>query len=193
MSFSVLGYDLTLSEVITLFCSLFLSVFYAVKTHGLKNVIKEVLDMNYKFKTLQSVEPTKGQTFSSTKPVYRLNKATGELENTGETVDLQAVIDSCIDTALSRALDRLMPKVEEAQDVVQLDVMREDLDLAMETCNRAEEYREKYNLPDDYSVNDIFAHVAKEADILKAKIDTFQAMKKQEVDNEKKKIVKADE
>ena len=146
--------------------------------------------MNYKFKTVQSVQETKGQTFQTTKPVYRLNKATGELEDTGETVDLQEVINSCIDTALSRALDRLMPKVEQAEDVAQLDVMREDLDFAMETCNRAEEYREKYNLDDSLSVTDIYDYVAKQADLLKAKIDTAQAVSKQKegVENETKTV-----
>lgn len=139
--------------------------------------------MNYKFKTQQSVEPTKGQTFETTKPVFRLNNATGELEKTDEVVDLQEVINSCIDSALDRALDRLMPKVQNAEEMAELDTMREDLDFAMETSNLAEEYREKYNLPESYSINDIFAHVAKEAEILKAKIDTAQAMKKEVKDN----------
>ena len=52
----------------------------------------------------QSVEPTEGQTFETTKPVYRLNNATGELEKTDEVVDLQEVINSCIDSALDRAV-----------------------------------------------------------------------------------------
>lgn len=143
----------------------------------------------YKFKTESSVEETKGQNFSPTKPVYRLNKATNELEKTDETADLQEVINSCIDTALDRALDRLLPKIQEAEDVAQLDVMREDLDFAMEACNRAEEYREKYNLDDSLSVNEIYAHVAKQAEILKAKIDTAKSIK----EHEEIKEVKVDE
>lgn len=182
MQFSVFGYDLTLSELIALGCSLFLTVFYAVKTRGLKNIIKEVVEYmkTYKFKTESSVEETKGQNFSPIKPVYRLNKATNELEKTDETVDLQELINSGIELALDRALDRLLPKIQEAEDVAQLDVMREDLDFAMEACNRAEEYREKYNLDDSLSVNEIYAHVAKEAEILKAKIDTAKSIKEQE-------------
>lgn len=182
MQFSVFGYDLTLSELIALGCSLFLTVFYAVKTRGLKNIIKEFVEYmkTYKFKTESSVEETKGQNFSPTKPVYRLNKATNELEKTDETVDLQELINSGIELALDRALDRLLPKIQEAEDVAQLDVMREDLDFAMEACNRAEEYREKYNLDDSLSVNEIYAHVAKEAEILKAKIDTAKSIKEQE-------------
>lgn len=142
--------------------------------------------MNYKFKTQQSVEPSKGQTFETTKPVYRLNKATGELEKTEDVVDLQEVVNSCIDTALDRVLDRLMPKVQEAQDVAQLDTMREDLDFAMEVCNRAEEYREKFNLDDSLSVSDIYDHVAKEAELLDVKIKQAQATKKEVKDEAQK-------
>lgn len=139
--------------------------------------------MNYKFKTQQSVEATKGQIFDETKPVYRLNNATGELEKTDEVVDLQEVINSCIDSALDRALDRLLPKMQNAEDLAELDTMREDLDFAMETSNLAEEYREKYHLPESYSINDIFAYVAKQAEVLKAKIDTAQAVKKEVLEN----------
>lgn len=148
--------------------------------------------MNYNFKTQQSVEPTKGQTFPTTKPVYRLNKATGRLEETEEVIILQDVIDSCLETCLDRTLDRLMPKIQASEDLAQLDTMRDDLDFAMETCELAEQYREKYKLPDSYSVNDIFDHVAKEAEILKAKIETVQATKK-EVKNETKETVQKSE
>lgn len=189
-----LGYDIAISELCTVAVSLFLAVFYAVKTGNVKNLIKEVSEMKYKFRTQQTVEPTEGQTFPETKPVYRLNKATGELEKTDEVVDLQEVINSCVDTALDRALDRLLPKVQEAEDIVELDTMREDLDFAMQACDLAEEYREKYNLPESYSVNEIYAHVAKEAEILKAKIETAQSMNKpkEEVQNETEKAVEND-
>lgn len=188
-SFSLFGYDFSISEVITLFCSIFLTCFYAVKTGGLKNLLKECVEMNYKFKTQKDVWQSKGQSFETTKPVYRLNKATGELELTDETVDLQEVINSCLDSALDRVLDRLMPKVQEVEDVAELDTMREDLDFAMQTCDLAEEYREKYNLPETYSVQDIFNEVAKKAEILKAKVDTYQALKKGVNKDEKKETI----
>lgn len=190
MNFSFFGYDLTLSELIASCCSLFLVCFYAVKTHGLKNIIKEVLSMMYKFKTNQSVEQSTGQDFPVEKDVYRLNKATNELEKTGEKVNLQEIINSCIETALDRALDRLMPKVEQEKDIVDLELMREDLDVAMEVSNRAEEYRSKFNLPDNYSINDIFNHVSLEAEKLDTKLKTVQEMKKTEViKNEEKEII----
>lgn len=195
MQFSIFGYDFTLSELIALGCGLFLTVFYAVKTHGLKNIIKEVLKMNYIFKTLQSVEESEGQTFATEKPVYRLNKATGKLEMTDEKVDLQALIESSLDNALNKVLDRLIPKVEQAEDLAELDVMRDDLDIAMEVSNRAEEYRERFKLPDSYSINDIYNHVAKQADILKAKIDTVKSMQfknKEGFEDEKKDVEKSE-
>lgn len=193
MSFSIFGYDFTLSELITLSMSVFLTCFYAIKTGGLKKLIKEVVAMNYKFKTVETVEETKGQTFSSTKPVYRLNKANGELELTDDTIDLQALINSCIDTALDRTLDRLLPKVEQAEDIMELDLMREDLDMAMQVSNVAEEYRSKLGLSDSLSMNDIFNEVSKQAEILKAKIDTAQNIKKELKSDEKKETIKESE
>lgn len=186
MCFNLFGYDFTLSELIALGCSLFLTAFYAVKTHGLKNIIKEVLSMMYKFKTYESVDPlkSKGQTFDKFAPVYRLNKATGELEETDEVVDVQAVVDSCLETALDRSLDRLLPKVETAEDVAELDLMREDLDEAMNVCNLAEEYKKSLKLDDKLSVEEVFSEVAKKAELLKARIDTVKALKEAK-DNEK--------
>lgn len=185
-TFSLFGYDFSVSEIVTLFCSIFLTCFYAIKTGGLKNLLKECVDMNYKFKTQKNVVQSKGQTFETTKPVYRLNKATGELEITDEIVDLQEIIDSCLDSALACVLDRLLPRVQEVEDVAELDTMREDLDFAMQTCELAEEYREKYKMPETYSVQDIFDEVAKRAEILKAKVDTYQALKKGVNKDEKK-------
>lgn len=185
MNFSIFGYDFTLSELIAVFCSLFLCCFYAVKTRGLKNIIKEVFEMMYKFKTISSVPKTVGQEFPTTKPVYRLNKATGMLEETGDVIVLQEVIDSCLDQVLDRTLDRLMPKVEEANDVAQYDEMIDDLDVAMEVANKAEFYRDKLGLADNLSINDIFNAVNLEAEKLKTKIDTVQALKN-DIDSEKK-------
>lgn len=194
MNFTLFGYDFTLSEFIAIACSLFLSLFYAVKTHGLKNIIKEVLDMMYNFKTLKSVAPDKekGQTFSKTQPVYRLNKATGELELTDEVVNIQAIIDSCLDTCLDRALDRLLPKVEEQKDIADLELMREDLDVAMQGTVLAEKYKAQYNLDPKMSLEDVFAYVSNQAEILKAKIDTAKQISEEVKDDAQKNVEKSE-
>ena len=185
MSFSIFGYDFTISECLTVICSIFLTVFYAVKTGGLKNLIKEVVHMNYKFRTLQTREEPKGQTFEKTAPVYRLNKATGELEKTDDVVVLQDVIDSGLETCLSKALDRLLPEVEQAEDIIQLDTMRDDLDYAQSVCDRAEEYKEKLGLDPSLSVSDVFAKFAEEAEKISQKIKDYQKSKSEEVKDEK--------
>lgn len=149
--------------------------------------------MLYKFRTEQSVDTNKefkGQTFEKTQPVYRLNQATGELEKTDEVVDLQAVIDSCLETCLDRALERLMPKVETSEDVATLDLMRDDLDMAMEVCNIAEEYKEKYNLDASMSMEHVFDFVSKQAEALKTKIDA--ASKKEEIDVQTEDVEKSE-
>lgn len=53
------------------------------------------------------------------KPVYRLNKTTGELEETGEVVDISELIDSSRDAALKACLERFFPEEEDADSVLE--------------------------------------------------------------------------
>lgn len=191
---NIFGYEIAIFDLIQ-FCGLFfVSFVYVVRTGNIKKFIKEVFDMNYKFKTPQTVDNSVGQTFDKTKPVYRLNKATGQLESTGETIDIQELINSCLETCLAKALDRLMPEVKINEDVAQLELMREDLDIAMDTCARAEDYRTRFGLADSLSVEDIYNEVAKQADIVKARIETAQSLKSnKEVSIDEKKVFSENE
>lgn len=97
------------------------------------------------------------QSFNKLVPIYRLNKVTGELENTGEFVDIQEQIDSFKETALNSMLERFMPQVvDDTADLTQVD---NDLDFLAESFDIAEEYRERFNLPDKMSHKEIFAHM----------------------------------
>ena len=90
------------------------------------------------------------------KPVYRYNKATDELELTDEVIDLQECIDSCRDSALNAILERFLP-TETVDEISELrDEYADDLDFATEMLDKAEYYREKFNLPTDMSVTEIF-------------------------------------
>lgn len=167
---NLFGYDFAVSELIAMILSLSLTCFYALKTGGLKKLIKEVSVMISKFKTVQTVEPSKGQTFETTKPIFRLNKSSGELEKTGDVLDLQEMINSCLDQALSRVLDRLMPQVEEDKQLYEYRQMSDDIDELVKMQEVADYYREKYQLDGKMSMEEVFSVVYDKAQAIHDKL-----------------------
>lgn len=105
------------------------------------------------------------QTFSEEVPDYVLNPVTNELEESPIPKNVQKYIESYIDTALDRVIERFLPEnVVEADgedNVADYTQMYEDLAYAGEVFDIAEDYREKFNLPDTMSVQDIFKYVEK--------------------------------
>ena len=102
----------------------------------------------------------KGQVFSSLKPVYKLNKVTGELEKTEEVIDVQEMIDSVIPMTLENILSKFLPaeKVDDGE-LVEIADMQSDLDLLQETFSQAEQLREKYNIPDTVDTSKRLIHL----------------------------------
>lgn len=110
------------------------------------------------------------QSFNSLVPIYRLNKVTNELEKTDEFVDIQEQINSLKEQALESMLDRFMPKlVDETADYTNV---KGDLDMLTESFAVAEEYREKFNLGDNVTIQDIFQYVDNYSKELKKKLET---------------------
>ena len=105
------------------------------------------------------------QTFSEEVPDYVLNPVTNELEESPIPKNVQKYIESYIDTALDRVIERFLPEnVVEAEgddNVVDYTQMFEDLAYAGEVFDIAEDYRDKFNLPDTMSVQDVFNYVEK--------------------------------
>ena len=105
------------------------------------------------------------QTFSEEVTDYVLNPVTNELEESPIPKNVQKYIESYIDTALDRVIERFLPEnVVEAEgedNVSDYTQMYEDLAYAGEVFDIAEDYREKFNLPDTMSVQDIFKYVEK--------------------------------
>lgn len=105
------------------------------------------------------------QTFSEEVPDYVLNPVTNELEESPIPKNVQKYIESYIDTALDRVIERFLPEnVVEAEgedNVVDYTQMYEDLAYAGEVFDIAEDYREKFNLSDTMSVQDVFNYVEK--------------------------------
>ena len=105
------------------------------------------------------------QTFSEEVPDYVLNPVTNELEESPIPKNVQKYIESYLDTALERVIERFLPEnVIEADgedNVADFTQMYEDLAYAGEVFDIAEEYRDKFNLPDTMSVQDVFNYVGK--------------------------------
>lgn len=105
------------------------------------------------------------QTFSEEVPDYVLNPVTNELEESPIPKNVQKYIESYIDTALDRVIERFLPEnvveVDDDDNVADYTQMYEDLAYAGEVFDIAEEYRDKFNLPDTMSVQDVFNYVEK--------------------------------
>lgn len=148
--------------------------------HSVKKSIsnfKEVLNMS-KNPTYQTaftrVSPS--QSFSETVPDYRLNPDTNELEELPLPRNIQAKIDSFVESALDRALKRFQPEVSATVDDVaeRLDNSTLDLSSLAEAMEIAEKYREQLNLPDNYSMSDIYGAVDKYSSELKNKLSSLR-------------------
>lgn len=148
-----------------------------------KNIkyLKELKDaMKYRTATYRETEESPSQEFDRYKPVYRLNKATGELELTDERIDIQELVDSCRDICLQSCLERFMP-VEDATDEIQdnYDEYLDDLDGFTEYLDKAEMYREKFKLSDELSAEEIFEHVSDQANKLKVRLGEIEKARKE--------------
>lgn len=128
-------------------------------SHGAKKFISEEVN------ALKKDTSGYSQTFSEEVPDYVLNPVTNELEESPIPKNVQKYIESYIDTALDRVIERFLPEnVVEADDddnVADYTQMYEDLAYAGEVFDIAEDYREKFNLPDTMSVQEVFDYVEK--------------------------------
>lgn len=164
-------------EIIKIIIYVILTVILFIRT-GNKKYMEELKNMIYRKENYQDKEKEKGQTFSQFKPVYRLNKATGLLEKTDEVVDVNELVNSCKDACLNALLERFMP-CQTIEDVAQVEVnaMQDDLDIATETVNLANYYKEKFALPVETSIEDVFKVVNQKSQELKTKIEQSKEVK----------------
>lgn len=167
-------------EYITFAVYAVVSIVLFFRTKNIK-YIKELNEaMKYRTATYRETEESPSQEFDRYKPVYRLNKATGELELTDERIDIQELIDSCRDICLQSCLERFIPQ-EDATDEIQdnYDEYLDDLDGFTEYLDKAEMYREKFNLSDELSAEEIFDHVSEQANKLKTRLDEIEKARKE--------------
>lgn len=154
------------------------------RTGSLKKSVEnlsEVFEMKKKYKTVDTVK-AKEQSFSEEVKDYILDPVTNELEEKPIPKNVQDYIQSFIECALERALQRFLPEnVIEDNSVSDYTQKVDDLSSIGAAMEIAEDYRDKYNLPDNYSISDIYAFVDKQAKDIKDKL-----IKREEKDNEGK-------
>lgn len=145
---------------------------------------------------MSMVKDTSGKTYSqdftgtNLKKEYRYNKATGEIEETGGTIDIDAMIKSHVETCLEATLARLLPQETSEQiAVAEHNRMTDKLDEMARMVEKANEYKVLYNLDPAMSVNDVYKYIGKEAEKLKVALDTYSTLGKMEVVNNEKKDV----
>lgn len=163
------------------------TIVFFLKT-GDKKIIKEFLQTMKEFRTESYKDNSKptGLTFEKLKPVYRLNKATNELEMTDEVIDIDEVVNSAVCTTLESVLDRLMPTSVIDEQTVVYNNMVDDLDYMQDVSQMAESYKKLYNLDSKLSIQEVMAFIKTKATDTKNLIDSEVAKK----ENIKKEVLK---
>ena len=156
-----------------------------VRGHSIKKAVENFKEVdNLKYKTAAAARKSSAQhsqTFSEYAKDYVLNPGTNELEELEVPKNIQAKIDSYLNTSLEAALERFMPKVV-AEDNTPVDytAAAEDLAVVGDAMDRAEEYREKFNLPDTMSYKEIYDFIGTQAAELKKKLGEMNKSKEVE-------------
>lgn len=179
-----------LPEVFSLVIGLvsFLLVWYKTKSFNIAiNSYKEVLE-DMKYKSPQNVgKYSQDYTGSNLKTQYHYNESTGELEELPTKVDIQAQIDSALETCLDKVLEKFLPPTGATIDevgIARANVSKLDEMLAL--TEKAEEYRKAFNLSSDLSMQEIYLEVQKKADVMKAQLSNFANNNSEVTTDEKK-------
>lgn len=143
-----------------------------------------------KYKTLKTNESDrkKATEFTPYKDKYILDPSTGEIEKLPTPENIQDKIDSFLECALERALERFAPKnVAEVDDVAEgYSRCVDDLAGLASAMEIAEEYRDQLGLSEGLSMAQIYEKVDERAKQLKLQLDSFQKSKEGS-ENESKK------
>lgn len=132
-----------------------------------------------------------GKVFSQERKVYKLNTLLNILEENGFE-NVQDIVQSSADCALDKIIDKFgfLPKsdyqikdVDGIADFTQSSATR-DLESLQQAYATAEGLRDKYQLSDFASIEDIYKEVSMMSDKLKVKIDNYVKLSKEVSVNE---------
>lgn len=186
------------------FVSLFIFGILVYKKTGNIKFFKEVFDMKYRkedYNVVKNVNEdgeeffvrvSPGQKFNTIKSVYRLNKTTGLLELTEDTIDLQEQLNSYKDCELSALMDKFLPG--EVQDLVVAEQhnVQDKLDFMQEAFEVAEEFKSKYGFDESLSMQEIFNLVGQKNEELKKYMEVKEIEKKENIQEGKQKNISQD-
>lgn len=167
--------NLNAENVVSLLLLIISFVFNVVnffRTGRLNKSSKKFIKGTYEEMSRDLKRPVHSQSFTEERDDYVLNTVTNMLEKSPIPVNVQKKIQSYVGTCLENVLNALLhPEDFEDGDNVTLqdsvasrNDMLEDLSYAGEMFDIAEEYRERFNLSPDMSVQDIFKFVQTQAD-----------------------------
>lgn len=149
------------------------------RTGSIKKSVKSFKECLMKYQTIDDkVELEKSgsysQKFSPYVDDYVLNSETNCLEKLPNPVNIQEKIQSYLSCALEQALEKFLPNfnVQEDDSVAQYVERTDDLAVIGDAIERAEEYREHYNLPDNMSISEIYSYIDKQAKQIKQHINS---------------------
>lgn len=140
----------------------------------IKYFLGGVLKLIKKYKTENTITPTKGQTFETEHAVYRVNKSTCELEKTSDVVNIKELVKSNLENCLTMALARLMPDSIAVNSIRKQSLLQDDLDFLQEASNIAEQLKEDLGLDCDLSIKEVFDIASQENEKLKESINNAQ-------------------
>lgn len=187
----ILGYDIY--QVALLFCATAGFLFSLVnffRTGNFKTfltnslfIATEVEKMQYK---TNDERVRSKQTFSPYKKDYIYDSKTNSLIEKEELIDVNAFIQSVLPTAIETILKKYLDNnsiVTDDNDKLIYDYsdIRDSLEIQTDYINRAEDYRERYNLPLDWSVNQIYDFISQKSEELKNNI--IKSTKKEDNNN----------
>lgn len=147
-----------------------------IRTGSISKSLKECDIMKYRSANAKTAD---SQSFTNQRTDYVLNPVTNELEKKDEPIDVQKEINSVRPSTLDEMLDTFLPTFPEAYKTAQaecrelVDDMYE-LGHAMEV---AEEYREKFDLPDTLSVSQIYDYIGERHTELSKKLSELKTVK----------------
>lgn len=154
-----------------------------VRTFSISKSINNFKEVVMKYDTFDSKKKKEfKQEFSEFIKNYIYNPDTKLLEELPTLKNIQAEIQSYLDCALERALEKFLPNVVSEVDDISEDFNNTALDLATmaEAMETAEQYRDMLNIPATATLSDIYSAMDKHAQELKLKLDSFNKPPKPE-------------
>lgn len=144
----------------------------------------------FKYKTLEdapAASKASVQSISEEVVDYVLNPDTNRLEELEVKKNLQKDIQSYIDCALERALERFHVSSEQPDEsreslVEGYSAVNQDLSVLADAMEVAEQYRDEFGLPDTASLSDIYGEVDRQAKLWKNRLSSFNKAKEENKD-----------